>query len=72
MYDPWVDRAEVKQKYKINMLDSINYDKKYDAIVLAVSHDEFLTLDLNKLRKESSVVFDIKARLDREVVDARL
>ncbi len=72
MYDPWVDRAEVKQKYKIHMLDSINYDKKYDAIVLAVSHDEFLTLDLNKLRKESSVVFDIKARLDREVVDARL
>lgn len=72
MYDPWVDRAEVKQKYKINMLDSISYDKKYDAIVLAVSHDEFLTLDLNKLRKESSVVFDIKARLDREIVDARL
>lgn len=27
MYDPWVDRAEVKQKYKINMLDSISYDK---------------------------------------------
>ncbi|MCT3758537.1 nucleotide sugar dehydrogenase [Elizabethkingia anophelis] len=72
MYDPWVDRAEVKQKYKINMLDSISYDKKYDAIVLAVSHDQFLTLDLNKLRKESSVVFDIKARLDREIVDARL
>lgn len=72
MYDPWVDRAEVKQKYKINMLDSISYDKKYDAIVLAVSHDEFLTLDLNKLRKESSVIFDIKARLDREIVDARL
>ena len=72
MYDPWVDRAEVKQKYKINMLESINDDKKYDAIVLAVSHDEFLTLDLNNLRKESSVIFDIKARLDREIVDARL
>ena len=40
-------------------------------IVLAVSHDG-LTLDLNSLRKESSVILDIKARLDREIVDARL
>ncbi|WP_317167719.1 UDP binding domain-containing protein, partial [Sphingobacterium mizutaii] len=72
IYDPWVDAKEVNQKYKINMLENIAYDKKYDAIILAVSHNEFLTLDLNNLRKETAVVFDIKARLDRELVDARL
>jgi UDP-N-acetyl-D-galactosamine dehydrogenase len=72
MYDPWADRNEVEQKYKINMLENIDYNKKYDTIVLAVSHDEFLTLDLNSLRKETSVVFDIKAKLDRDIVDARL
>ncbi|AQX07869.1 nucleotide sugar dehydrogenase [Elizabethkingia ursingii] len=72
MYDPWADRDEVKQKYKISMLENIDYNKKYDTIVLAVSHDEFLTLDLNSLRKETSVVFDIKAKLDRDIVDARL
>ncbi|AJW65069.1 UDP-N-acetyl-D-glucosamine 6-dehydrogenase [Elizabethkingia miricola] len=72
MYDPWADRDEVEQKYKINMLENIDYNKKYDTIVLAVSHDEFLTLDLNSLRKETSVVFDIKAKLDRDIVDARL
>ncbi|OPC04763.1 Vi polysaccharide biosynthesis protein VipA/TviB [Elizabethkingia ursingii] len=72
MYDPWADRDEVEQKYKISMLENIDYNKKYDTIVLAVSHDEFLTLDLNSLRKETSVVFDIKAKLDRDIVDARL
>ncbi|MCL1668128.1 nucleotide sugar dehydrogenase [Elizabethkingia ursingii] len=72
MYDPWADRDEVKQKYKISMLENIDYNKKYDTIVLAVSHEEFLTLDLNNLRKETSVVFDIKAKLDRDIVDARL
>ncbi|KUY29448.1 nucleotide sugar dehydrogenase [Elizabethkingia ursingii] len=72
MYNPWADRDEVKQKYKISMLENIDYNKKYDTIVLAVSHDEFLTLDLNSLRKETSVVFDIKAKLDRDIVDARL
>ncbi|CAM3640694.1 nucleotide sugar dehydrogenase [Elizabethkingia occulta] len=72
MYDPWADRDEVLEKYKISMLENIDYNKKYDSIVLAVSHDEFLTLDLNKLRKETSVVFDIKAKLNRDIVDARL
>ena len=72
MYDPWADRDEVQQKYKISMLENIDYNKKYDTIVLAVSHEEFLTLDLNNLRKETSVVFDIKAKLDRDIVDARL
>jgi len=45
---------------------------KYDAIIVAVAHNEFLTLDINQLKNEQAVVFDIKACLDRSLVDARL
>ena len=46
--------------------------KKYDVILLAVAHKEFVELDYNNLKKENSVIFDVKAVLDRELVDSRL
>ena len=43
------------------------------AIILAVSHDEFLSLDIENLKKDSkTIVFDVKAFLDRDQVDLRL
>src|SRR5690606_25604854 len=71
VYDPWADPTEVTHEYGIPVLNTLP-DKKYDAIVLAVSHNEFLTLDINKLKNDQAVVFDIKACLDRNLVDARL
>ena len=44
----------------------------YDAIVLAVSHNEFLNLDIDSLKSENSVVFDVKSLFPKERVDARL
>lgn len=72
IYDPWANAEEVKNEYAVDILSSLNVDIKYDAIILAVSHNEFLTMDLANLRKEKSVLFDIKACLDRSLVDARL
>lgn len=72
IYDPWVDAEEVKKEYAVEVLSSLGSDKKYDAVILAVSHNEFLRLDLQTLKKEKAVVFDIKACLDRTLVDARL
>lgn len=72
IYDPWVNNDEVKLEYGVNILPSLGDSIKYDAIVLAVSHNEFLTMDLTNLKKEKSVVFDIKACLDRSLVDGRL
>ena len=72
LHDPWANAEEVKDEYGVDVLSTLDVEKKYDAIVLAVSHNEFLTLDLTALRNETSVVFDIKACLDRNVVDARL
>lgn len=70
VYDPHASKNDVKKAYDIELCDKL---EKYDAIVLVVSHNEFLTLDISKLKKSSaSVIFDIKAVLDKAIVDARL
>jgi UDP-N-acetyl-D-galactosamine dehydrogenase len=59
VYDSWAKKEEVKEEYDINLIDAI-YNKKYDAIVLAVSHKEFKNIDILKLKNKKSVVYDIK------------
>lgn len=44
----------------------------YDVILLAVAHNEFLRLDCNKFTNDTTVIFDAKAVLNRDIVDARL
>lgn len=72
VYDPWADAEEVRQEYRIDILNDLIVNKKYDSVIIAVSHKEFLEMDLNKIKNGKSVVFDIKACLDRNLVDARL
>ncbi len=70
VYDPHASPAEVLHEYGISLCSSLG---QYDAIILAVSHREFLTLDFNAARKDNdSVIFDTKAFLDRKIVDGRL
>jgi len=73
VYDPWVDRQEVLQEYGIDVCNknTISFDK-YSCIVLAVSHNEFLRLDLRALRATESLIFDIKGFLPANLVDGRL
>lgn len=72
VYDPWADVEEVKHEYGIEINNQ--FDKKviYDAIVVAVSHDEFKTFDFNKVRRNNGVIYDTKGCLDRSLVDSRL
>ena len=63
---------KVFKQYKVSLLSKINQRKKYDAIILAVSHDEFLSLNIKKITKKSSVIFDIKGFLPKNEVTARL
>jgi UDP-N-acetyl-D-galactosamine dehydrogenase len=71
VYDPWADAEKVQQEYRIALTAAI--DKKYDAIVLAVAHKEFLTLDYATIiNGDTSVIYDTKSVLDRSIVDARL
>ena len=71
VFDPHADKYEVAEEYGIKLIDSIQ--NKYDGIILAVSHKEFLRLDLGSLKSSSlAVIFDTKAFLDRSLIDSRL
>ena len=74
IFDPWASPEEIKKEYK---LDSFNdfaqlNGKKYDAVILAVAHEQFKTMDINSLRKNKSICFDIKSVLPADKVDGRL
>lgn len=78
VYDPWASNSEVKHEYNINLLNTINFPTLggikggYDAIILAVAHDKFKSLDISKLKNKNAVVYDIKGFLKKEEVDGRL
>jgi len=70
VYDPYALKEEVKHEYGINLVDKPT--GSYNAIILAVAHEEFKTLDIDSLKNTYSVVFDIKGMLPKNKVDARL
>lgn len=75
IYDPWASQEEVKFEYGIETMEkNVDiYANKYDAIILAVSHDQFAELDFDRLTNgNKSVIFDIKGFLPRDKVDGRL
>jgi len=73
VYDPWASKEEVKHEYDIDLKSSMSELKSdYDAIILAVSHNEFLELSLDNLKIDKTVIFDVKSLLPTELVDARL
>lgn len=71
VFDPWADPKEVDQVYGIEAVNQLP-NKKYDGIVLAVAHDEFLSINLKEIKKELSVVYDVKGILPKEMVDKSL
>lgn len=72
VYDPWARPEEVLKEYGLELTEALSDNKKYDAIVLAVAHNEFMTLDIPSLMKENHVVYDVKGCLNPEWVDDRL
>ena len=72
IYDPWADKAEVQHEYQIEISNTLNKTKKYDAIILGVAHKEFLEVDIPSLLNENGVVYDVKGILDRTIIDGRL
>lgn len=69
VYDPWANPEEVMREYNINCSNEIP-TTKFDGIVLGVAHREFLELDLNPLKKQLTIVYDVKGVYDD--VDGRL
>ena len=74
VYDPWVDKDEAVHEYNIRPIDE-PIQGKYDAILLAVAHNEFKALSVEQLRafgKDNHVLYDIKYLLDANESDGRL
>lgn len=62
IYDPWVNPIEVEHEYGLKTVTEIP-NQKFDAIVLGVSHKEFLSIDMSLLQKENSMIYDVKGVL---------
>ena len=74
VYDPWVNKDQAVYEYNIKPIDK-PIKGKYDAIVIAVAHDEFKTLTVDQIRafgKDNHVLFDIKYLLKTNESDGRL
>ena len=71
VYDPWAVASEVKHEYGVDLINSPNL-KDYDGIVLAVAHNEFKSMIAAESTGASTVVYDVKSFLPREIISARL
>jgi UDP-N-acetyl-D-galactosamine dehydrogenase len=70
IYDPHANEVEVKHEYGLALITS--FKRKYDAIILTVSHKEFSTLDWNGIKHDKTVIYDVKGFLDKSFITARL
>ena len=71
VYDPWASKAEVKHEYGIEVMNELP-NKKYDAIVLTVAHNEYKEIEIKSLQENDSVLYDVKGFFEKSMVDARL
>ena len=71
VYDPWANIETVKREYGITITNECPSDK-FDAIILGVSHKQFLEIDVMKLLNANGVIYDVKSILPRDIVDGRL
>jgi len=73
VYDPWATVSAVKHEYGIDLISSLDdINKKYEAVIIAVAHNEFKEMDLEDYLEENHVIFDVKAMLPKEKSHLRL
>ena len=74
IYEPWGDATEIEHEYRITPIQELLADS-YDAIIMAVAHDEFKAMSLNEIKilgKDNSVIYDIKNILPSSLIDGSL
>lgn len=71
VYDPWANAEEVHEEYNIDLLKELK-DDKYDAVIVAVSHRQFLEINFQRYKTQGTVIFDTKSFINRDLVDGRL
>ncbi|MCC8096880.1 MAG: nucleotide sugar dehydrogenase [Tannerellaceae bacterium] len=72
VYDPYVNKETVHKHYKINLLPDEPIFTNYDGIILAVTHEKFKHIDFSFIKKQHTILFDVKGILDKELIHGRL
>jgi UDP-N-acetyl-D-galactosamine dehydrogenase len=79
VYDPWAKPSEVFHEYQIKTITEYPIDRSqngvelgYSAIILAVAHREFLSINLQEQKNGGAIIYDVKGILDLGIVDGRL
>ena len=71
VYDPWANAEHVFQEYGVSVTNKMPMTQ-FDAVILAVAHNEFLELNVKSFVKEGGVIYDVKGILPRDIIDGRL
>ncbi|MDD2493743.1 MAG: UDP binding domain-containing protein, partial [Tissierellia bacterium] len=71
IYDPWANPAIAKHEYGVVLQNELP-DEVFDAVILAVAHNEFKGLDIAHIINANSVVYDVKGLLSEDVIDGKL
>ena len=71
IYDPWANEKKVMEEYGLKSSKSLPKEK-FDSIVLAVAHNKFRDLDFSSIRKDNSVIYDVKNFLTEPIADKTL
>lgn len=73
IHDPWASPDDIKKQYNETSIQSLeNVTQKFDAIILAVAHQEFNDIDISSFKSSNSVIYDIKGILPKMIVDGCL
>jgi UDP-N-acetyl-D-galactosamine dehydrogenase len=75
VYDPWIDVNQAWNEYKLNCLVDLPQANEYSAVVLAVGHNQFLSMGIDGIKKmgiHDAVIYDVKGLFGLLDVDGRL
>ena len=73
VFDPVVDAVKVQKSFNLELIDHNNLASNYDAIILAVPHQQILaTINFESYKNAGSFIYDVKGVLPKAIVDGRL
>jgi UDP-N-acetyl-D-galactosamine dehydrogenase len=71
IHDPWANEQEVQHEYGVQSSKTIT-EGSYEAVILAVAHKEFMSMEMMDLIQKSGVIYDVKGVLNALEIDSRL
>lgn len=70
--DPWANPVIANHEYGVEIINKLPNDKLFDAIVVAVAHNEFIDINILSMLKSHHVIYDVKSICDKNIIDGRL